>query len=56
MIYNCLRVHFIRMLLWWMHYDIVLTKQRMQMCKDVIAHDERKIYELEKELMERSVM
>ena len=38
-----------------MHYDIALTKQRMQMCKDVIAFDEHRIHELELELMTRRV-
>lgn len=54
MIYNNARRAFIRVILFWMRYDIVLTKQRLQMCKDIIAHDERRIYDLEKELMERS--
>lgn len=53
--YNILRIKFIQMLLWWLHYDIALTSQRMKECRDQIAHDEWKIRDLEKELMERSL-
>ena len=46
-----MRAYFLRLIIWLMRYDIALSRQRLQECKDVIAHDERRVHDLEIELM-----
>ena len=46
-----MRYYFLRLIIWAMRYDLALTKQRLQECKDLIADDERRIHFYEIELM-----
>ena len=46
-----MRAYFLKFIIAFMRYDIALSKQRLQECKDVIAHDERRVHELEIELL-----
>ena len=39
------------MIVAFMRYDIALTKERMIECKMLIAHDEKRLHELEMELL-----
>lgn len=47
-----MKAWFIRMILFWMYYDIALTKSCIQNAKETLAHDERRIQQLEMELWE----
>lgn len=46
-----MRYWFLKMLTAFMRYDIALTKERMIECKMLIAHDEKRLHELEMELL-----
>ena len=46
-----MRYWFLRMIVAFMRYDIALTKERMIECKMLIAHDEKRLHELEMELL-----
>lgn len=46
-----MRYWFLKMVVAFMRYDIALTKERMMECKLLIAHDEKRLHELEMELL-----
>lgn len=41
---------FLKMMIWWMGFDVALTRQRLQECRDQIAHDEARIEQLQWQL------
>jgi len=46
-----MRYYFLKMLIAFMRYDITLTKERMMECKMLIDHDEKRLHELQMELL-----
>ena len=46
-----MRYWFLRMIVFWMEYDLQMNRRRLQECKMLIAHDEKRLHELEMELL-----
>ena len=49
--YNPLRIAFLRMVIWWLEYDLALEQQRLEHIRRCIEHDKAKKLALQHELM-----
>lgn len=43
---------FVQMIVFWMGLDLAITRQRLQECKEVIAHDEARLHYWQLRLLE----